>query len=684
MTDFSLNSKALVLREINARYGTFIAPADVDLLNLTVLTSGEYNTRITLSATEAGNYRESVTQDYNRVQISEVFTQPIVFMTIGGITTTADIITRINSLYGTGFTNDDIIVENVNPTALNTSIAVFSLKAISTSLMYLGTLDVYFTTAANIRDWVRYPYYEYETDGATIVLSGSSKVVNGKVVVGKKGTFKPTSSHEALTLADDGSFLLKESLANTDKPVLRFRSAQLLEVVGPGGESSFNGTGDLLGTVPKLPEAFNDLMTFFSYTGTMANNWMSFATAFDLNDLFVKYGVTYYVDAVNGNDSALGTAAAPLKTFNAALDKSPKATTLILKSGTAYYSARTLTDRTLGIYTDSTARATLNGLYAQGTWTAYLDTDDCFQTLVNAASIAGVVDRSVLASNGLPQRLKAVSAINLVPTTPGSYYVSPTAIVVNLSNGRKPDSFVDIINKGTGLTVTGASTVMLNNINVENTDLGVVSEATTVASIPTTYLKNCIVARTFAKGAVNNYGSKVFSQACTFYDGYSCGVYHGPDRQTIPLGLAATFLEVGCIITGIYQDGNGNCRGSIAGPGTVGIRFEATYNKIDGVFVEDYGTGTITANFELICTDGYNSDTSKGAYVCAGRTADTSVAYGRSVTLLYSCGIPRTTGFAAFTKANGELYLYNTPVGQVAQTTLPTPYKFIYTSSIVN
>ena len=233
MTDFSLKSKALLVRQLNTQYDAFFKESDLDFINLTALTTGNFNTRITAVATDAGDYRDSAVFDYNRVNLNKVLTEPVVFMSTAGIFTAEDIVARLNTLYGLQLDMTDIKQEVFIPTALTTTIGVFTLKTVATSLMYIGTLEVYFGQETTIRDWLRTPYQLYQSDGKTFTLSGKSRVNGENFVVGKQGSFLPTTSNAGIILGNDGSLSLTQSSLQSGNTVARFRAGQLLELTGP-------------------------------------------------------------------------------------------------------------------------------------------------------------------------------------------------------------------------------------------------------------------------------------------------------------------------------------------------------------------------------------------------------------------------------------------------------------------
>lgn len=680
MTDFSLKSKALLIRQLNTQYDAFFKDSDLEFINLTAITGGEFNTRITAVATDSGDYRDSAIFEYNRVPLSKVIPEPIVFMSTAGILTTEDIVNRLNSYYGLQLDMTDILRESFNPTALTTTIGVYTVKTVSTSLMYTGSLEVYFGQESTIRDWVRSSYQLYQSDGKTFTLSGKSRINGANFVVGKQGSFLPTASHTGIVLGNDSTQSLTSAALTAETTVARFRSGQLLELTGPSYETSYDNANNCLNSVPKLPAVFDSLKDKFQYTGALSQGLMRFSTDLDLAEWFYPFGVTYYVDGNLGADNNEGTSSAPLKTLNGALDKSPAASTIIVKGTTPLFVRKTIADRTLTIIGEGASKPILTGNLSITNWSLYSDSTTVYQYLSSDLSVAGVLDYGVLDDKGLPKRLTLVDGPSTVVTTPGSYCVTSSAILVQTSNSRKPDSDLKVVATGSGLNVTGNSCVYLENIAINDTDIGVGAESIILNAKPSLWAKGINVTGTCGSACLNNHGAEVFVQNCNFTNGFTYGTHHSADRQTISLGVKGTFLEVGCTIENHFGNGTGAKRGSLVTTGVTGIRFQSTYRNVDGYPIEEYGLDTYVAHFESVVSGNQVTDTIRGALYAIGKDTVGSNVYGRGVSFFYSCSSDNGAKLTFASYGSGEIQLYNTPVGAVAQYSKPNPYKFIYTS----
>lgn len=675
MTDYSKDSKTIAVTTINADHGTFITNGDVDFISIVSNESGPYNTSVTLLARENGAYRDSQVINYNRTPLNQTFTQPIIYMTLGNIQTTADLIARINTLYGRALSTDDVISESVVPAPVSDTVALFTLKAAPGSLAYTGTVDVYFTTTAALREWIRSPTYEYSVDATSISISGSLIRAEDEVLLGKKGTVTPNANTVALTLNDAGTFSLVASLPSSNKVIARFNQGQLTEVLGPSGETSYDSTGNLLPAMPSLPPAFDSLMATFDYSGTISSGKMLFTTDYSVEEFFYPFGYAYYVDTVNGNNTADGlTQATALKSLSAALNKSPMATTIYLKGGTTDTLETVINARQLTLISKDNSPAILSGALSVTAWATAAQTNT--YSFATPAGVAGVVDYSLVNSLGEPARLPlAVSAAALGTLNTGGYFSDGTTLYVRTANGRKPDADVKVIKSNTGVAVTGKSVIYLGNINVVDTHFGIVAESLDTTNKPTVYGKDLLVKTTASLSNVNAFGANVYLENVVGQYGLTGGSSYGGDRQSISLGIASEFIELNCSFSGFSVAGS---VGSTAKRNSKGIRFNSTYQHCNGFLVQDFGVGTATANFNVYAANNQLTDVKAGALFASG--SDTSGVDGRSVQLILSTIASNPNAFTFVTLGNGEQHLYDAPVGPLAQYGKASPYNFVYSA----
>lgn len=679
MTDYSPDSKTIVLNAINAAHGSFILPSDVDFLSVTKNTTGPYNTSANMVARESGHYRDSVVVNYNRVPLSKSFSQPLVFMALGNVATTADLVTRINTQYGRNLSVDDVYLEPVVASTINEVISVFTLKAANQSLAYIDGVDVYFSTSAALKEWVRFPNYQFSVDGKTFTFDGTALRTVDTLLLGKKGTMAPTNDTVAVAMSPSAAFGLVDAYPVTDVVRARLQQGQIVEILGPSGETSYDSLGQLLPAMPVLPPAFDALSNVFTFTGEVVNGRMDFSSDYTVSDFYVPFGNVYYVDNLAGSDSADGlTPATAVKSINAALTKVPLANVVVLKSGGTYSMSPSINSRQVAFVTsDPDSSALITGGLITPTWTAAAQTST-YSTPVSTAIIS-VVDYAVSDSYGSPARLPLAGSQNLLGTmTGGGYFTDGTKLYVRTPNGRQPDAQLVAIKSDTGIQVMGNSTVYMKNILLKDTAYGVVAESVDVTNKPTVYLDNVLVQTTATLSCINAFGANVYSEKVVGLYGFKGGSFYGGDRQSISLGVSSQFIEKDCQFGNFMTGAVGSCIGTTAQRGSIGIRFNTTYVNCNGFLIQDFGVGTATANFNAYASNNSVTDVKGGALVVSGN--DTPGLDGRCTQLILSDASSNQTKFTYVTLGNGEQHLYNTPVGPVAQYGKPSPYNFLYSS----
>lgn len=679
MTDYSFDSKTIVLNAINADKGTFILASDVDFVSVTKNTTGPYNTSTNMVARESGHYRDNVVINYNRTPLSKTFSQPIVFMALGNIATTADLIARINAQYGRNLSVDDVYLEPVVPSTVNADISVFTLKAANASLAYTDGVDVYFSSSAALKDWIHYPNYQYAADGKTFTFDGTALRTADTLLLGKKGTMAPTNDSVAIAMSPSATFGLLDAYPVSDVVRARLQQGQLVEILGPSGETSYDSLGQLLPALPTLPPVFDALANVFLYSGTLAANHMNFSSDYTVTDFYVPFGNVYYVDSVAGVDSADGlTPQTPVKSINAALVKLPQANVVVLKSGGTYSMTPAVNSRQIAfVVSEPGNQAVISGGILNPTWTAAAQTST-YSTPVSTG-IAGVVDYALADANGAPFRLPLAANVNALGTmTGGGYFTDGTKLSVRTPNGRQPDASLVPIKADTGLLITGNSTVYLSDVILKDTAYGLVAESLDASNKPTVYLHNVQLTTTTSLSNMNAFGANLYSENVTAQYGFKGGSFYGGDRQSISLGISSQFIEKNCTFANFMTGAVGSCLGSTAQRGSVGIRFDSVYQNCNGYPIQDFGVGTATANFNPFALSNSVTDAKTGALMASGN--ETPGLDGRCVQLILSSVSANQTKFTYVTLGSGEQHLYDTPVGPVAQYGKASPYNFLYSS----
>lgn len=682
MSNYSQQSKVLLVTAINEEKGTFISPNDVYFIGPTPSTKPGYDTTVTMVALESSPYRDSKVIDYNKVELAGIFNVPLVFTARGNVTTTSDLIKQLNAEYALQLDDTDIIVEPVTPKLLSSTVASFVLKAAPDALIIKGEMIVYFSDTNSIRKWSRNASTEFTTDGKTIDVSGANRRVNGKVVLGDRTSFKAEQDTLALALGSDGKYKEVSSYPTNDPVKLRYKDAQLLEIVGASDETSYDRDGKLLRVTPHLPPIFEALSNVPEVVASFTDTEVDFNPSYLLNVHKSRSGVVYYVDSVSGNDlTGNGTEQAPFKSMNSAITKSPLARTIIIKEGSEFFAGEGLSipivDRSLDLISSGDTKVTFSGALRNGTWTKQPDHDNTYYATTNV-DVSGVVDYAGAGASGNPSKLVKVSSLSEMKATPATWYFDNGRIYVHTANNRKPDTDIKTVSNLPILSVMGNSQVYLEGITVTDSIFGVVVEATATDKRPSFYAVKCIFKNSLGNG-FSNYGAISLMEECKIASSSGNGSFFGMDRQSPGLGIKAKFGEYLC-----NYDWNGTTdpfagASSTATAGTVGIRCKTVITNSFGRPIFDYGTNTATANYMLKLSAGSITDVQNGALITCGHPDTTN--FGRSMILVFSSALtPRDGVFAMSTLGNGNLYLYDTPVGKMGQYGLADPYKFIYTS----
>ncbi|UQT03051.1 hypothetical protein TOTORO_01880 [Serratia phage vB_SmaS-Totoro] len=681
MSNYSQQSKVLLVSAINQEKGTFISPNDVYFIGPTAGDHPNYDTKVTMVAMESSPYRDSKVIEYNKVDFAGIFTVPIIFTSLGNITTTSDLIKQINAEYGTQLDDTDIVVEPVTPKLLSSTVAVFTMRANDNALIIKGSVNVYFSDTNAIRKWIRNVSTEYTSDGATLKVSGSNRRVQGKVVLGDAISYKPTNSATALSLGADGKFSEVIALPTPNPVKMRFRAGSLLEVVGASEETSYDRNGALLRISPQLPPIFETSSNLPLVNATFTDTSVDYTPTYTLKVKRSRSGTVYYVDSVNGNDlNGQGTEQSPYRTFNAAITKTPLARTIVVKEGSTFNYGEGISadivDRSLDIVSSGTGKITLSGAYKLPTWNKVNGRDGVFSAPLTT-DIAGVVDYAGKGTSGRGVKLTKVASLAAV--TAGSYFADGTLVYVQTTNNRSPDTDLKVISTTPVLCVKGNSQVYLENIIVTDSVSGIIAEATAVDKVPYLFVLNSTVQMSLGNG-ITGYGANVLSENCLITGNLGNGTSYGLDRQSPGLGIKSRFSEY---LNKFSWNGSVDPFAgatSMATAGTVGIRCKNEYLNSYGRPILDYGTNTATANYVLKIDASTINDALNGALITAGHPD--SVNFGRSMVLVFSSVLNQKDGsFSMATQGNGNLYLYDTPVGKMGQYGLADPYKFIYTSS---
>jgi hypothetical protein len=312
--------------------------------------------------------------------------------------------------------------------------------------------------------------------------------------------------------------------------------------------------------------------------------------------------MTYYVDFANGDDSWDGlTLETALKSLNVAFAK-PDVDVVLITAGrpdntiTRGYGwqnispTRSITIKSLDGKTILTAAQSITQTWEE---TA---TPGIFKTTAGglAASITGVIDKSIVDSNGDSLQYSKVANPTEVTNTEVSWCLSGGYIYIHCANKRNPDDYLRLFMPGNNGYITGNITVYVEGIVFEggNCPMLVSNASGNPATAPTVIFNNC----EFKYGSGGNGGlatmaaNYVYVNNCVASRNYNDGFnYHSRD------GVVTKILEANCI--GRYNGAeSGTDNGSTAHDGVIIIRYKNEYFGNRGANVMDVSTNTISWN----------------------------------------------------------------------------------------
>jgi hypothetical protein len=321
---------------------------------------------------------------------------------------------------------------------------------------------------------------------------------------------------------------------------------------------------------------------------------------------------TYYVDFTNGNDSRDGlTLETALKSLNVALGKSDVDVVLI----TAGRADNTIT-RGNGWQNISPSRSvTIKSLDGQTILTAAQNITQTWETTSTsgiwkttagglAASITGIIDKSIIDSNGDALQYTKVASPTEVTNTESSWCLSGSYIYIHCNNKRTPDEYLRLFMPNNNGYITGNITVYVEGIVFEGGSCPMLVSNTSgnPATAPTVIFNNC----EFKYGSSGNGGlatmaaNVVYLNNCVAARNYNDGFnYHSRD------GVVTKILEANCI--GRYNGvESGTDNGSTIHDGLTIIRFKGEYFGNRGANVMDVNTGSISWNIACNSHDALN------------------------------------------------------------------------------
>lgn len=284
-------------------------------------------------------------------------------------------------------------------------------------------------------------------------------------------------------------------------------------------------------------------------------------------------GVTYYVDVVNGINTNPGTSELPFKTVAKAYSMED-VETIVLKDGSY--------DRTNGFGFDiqkdiniigSAGVYILPGEFYSTGWTLTAGYTNVYEYTRSATSGAVLLNKTT----NEHQMLKTVASIELVDSTPGSFFTDNTKVYVRLSDDSVPDEnlFISMLN----------SAIRIDASNVYLEDLNIIGGVNTINAFngSTLYANNIRVGFSILEDllSVNNSNSYVVNSQ--FNNGYLDGLSYQQTDENQYYFYEENILSYNNGLTATSDSNNASTSHQQA----IGIRINGNYHTSKGPIIAD-------------------------------------------------------------------------------------------------
>ena len=301
-------------------------------------------------------------------------------------------------------------------------------------------------------------------------------------------------------------------------------------------------------------------------------------------------GVTYYVDAVNGDDSNDGltplTALAKISTAYA----KPDVSCIILKAG-IYIAVKNLSQQIIGksiaikgepgkdVYICQTSLTTLSAV--SGYSGVYSGT---------RGNCSGVMDLKNKNADGDGILYTNASTLEDVQTTEGTWILTGGSIYIHTIDGRVPDADLLLFRSGDNIVAEGSLTLYLENLKVYGGNSPLRATATAASDHLRVFAKDCefYYSYTDDNDAVMMQGAEIaIFQNCSAKYAKKDGFNYHMAQNILPKAI-----EIGCV--GAYNGNteDNNDQGSTIHDGGSAIRVNGVYHDNIGSNVADQGTDT--------------------------------------------------------------------------------------------
>ena len=346
----------------------------------------------------------------------------------------------------------------------------------------------------------------------------------------------------------------------------------------------------------------------------------NFKTNIYMDNYKLRGGTTYYIDAKKGNNDNNGLSKdAPMKSFRDLVPKISDNDTIIVAEGN-YFRDRGLLilkpfNKSVNIIGENN---NVNLIMAdEPTWEKTSGLTNVYEFNRSAT------DRVIDVNNDI--ELTKVNSIDLVDTTPNSYFIDGSIVYANADNMPNTD-IVPVMSSTNIQTTSLASDIYFENINIIG---GRNCVELNLSSSNSAFFNNCSFkySATSYNGLAIVGGKNIVLNNCTANNNGTDGFnYHiGAD------GSKPFIIEIDC--TGLNNgsekgtDGVKSNNGTTIHDGLRGIRVNGLYGRNDGGNVADVNEGTETWNLACVAFESYQGkdfQTSSGSHMWL----DNCIAYG--------------------------------------------------------
>ena len=347
----------------------------------------------------------------------------------------------------------------------------------------------------------------------------------------------------------------------------------------------------------------------------------NFKTNIDMNDYKLSGGTTYYLDVKKGNNSNDGLSKnAPMQSFRDLIPKVSDNDTIIVAEGNY------LRDR--GVLISKPFNKSINIIGENNKVNIIIADAPIWKKTSGRTNVyefnRSATDRVVNINNDT--ELKKVNSIDLVDTTPNSYFIDGTIVYVNADNMPNTD-IVPVMSSTNIQTTSLSSNIYFENINFIG---GRNCVELNLSSSNSAFFNNCSFKHCtsdYFNGLAIIGGKNIVLNNCTAnnnsLDGFN---YHiGSD------GSKPFIIEIGCVgLNNGSEKGKAGVKsnnGTTIHDGLKGIRVNGLYGRNDGGNVADVNEGTETWNLACVAFESYQGkdfQTSSGSNMWL----DNCIAYG--------------------------------------------------------